>query len=211
MILFKLGGSLLNSGFMKIWIKFITNHFKGRAIIIPGGGLFANHIRAVQKDYNLENDIAHDMALYSMSQMGLLISSIDRINLHFCNTKHEISRVTEDNKVPIIGSFDFLKTRIGSSNKNWSITSDSIALLISEELQLNTLLIVKSCLCSFIDSKIALDQIKVNKLVSLGILDTSFSVNFQNSRTKIFLFFRDQLPNASDTVLTSSKPNKRSQ
>ena len=211
MILFKLGGSLLNSGFMKIWIKFITNHFKGRAIIIPGGGLFANHIRAVQKDYNLENDIAHDMALYSMSQMGLLISSIDRINLHFCSTKHEISRVIEDNKVPIIGTFDFLKTRIGSSNKNWSITSDSIALLISKELQLNTLLIVKSCVCSFIDSKIALNQIKVNKLVSLGILDTSFSLNFQNSKTKIFLFFRDQLPNASDTVLISSKPIKRSQ
>ena len=211
MILFKLGGSLLNSGFMKIWIKFITNHFKGRAIIIPGGGLFANHIRAVQKDYNLENDIAHDMALYSMSQMGLLIFSMDRINLHFCSTKHEISRVIEDNKVPIIGSFDFLKTRIGSSNKDWSITSDSIALLISEELQLNTLLIVKSCLCSFIDSKISLNQIKVNKLVSLGILDASFSVNFQNSRTKVYLFFRDQLPNASDTVLTSSKPNKRSQ
>ena len=211
MILFKLGGSLLNSGFMKIWIKFITNHFKGRAIIIPGGGLFANHIRAVQKDYNLENDIAHDMALYSMSQMGLLISSMDRINLHFCSTKHEISRVIEDNKVPIIGSFDFLKTRIGSSNKDWSITSDSIALLISEELQLNTLLIVKSCLCSFIDSKISLSQIKVNKLVSLGILDASFSVNFQDSRTKVYLFFRDQLPNASDTVLTSSRPNKRSQ
>ena len=211
MILFKLGGSLLNSGFMKIWIKFITNHFKGRAVIIPGGGLFANHIRAVQKDYNFENDIAHDMALYSMSQMGLLISSIDRINLHFCNTEHEIGSVIEDNKVPIIGSFDFLKTRISSSNKNWSITSDSIALLISEELQLNTLLIVKSCLCSFIDSKIALNQIKVNKLVSLGILDTSFSLNFQNSRTKIFLFFRDQLPNASDTVLTSSIPSKRSQ
>ena len=211
MILFKLGGSLLNSRFMKIWIKFITNHFKGRAIIIPGGGLFANHIRAVQKDYNLENDIAHDMALYSMSQMGLLISSIDRINLHFCNTKHEISRVIEDNKVPIIGSFDFLKTRIGSSNKDWSITSDSIALLISEELKLNTLLIVKSCLCSFIDSKIALNQIKVNKLVSLGILDASFSLNFQNSRTKIFLYFRDQLPNASDKVLTSSISSKRSQ
>ena len=211
MILFKLGGSLLNSGFMKIWIKFITDHFKGRAIIIPGGGLFANHIRAVQKDYCLENDIAHDMALYSMSQMGLLISSIDRKNLHFCNTKHEISRVIEDNKVPIIGTFDFLKTRIGSSNKNWSITSDSIALLISEELQINTLLIVKSCLCSFIDSKIALNQIKVNKLVSLGILDASFSLNFQNSRTKIFLYFRDQLPNASDKVLTSSISSKRSQ
>ena len=211
MILFKLGGSLLNSGFMKIWIKFITNHFKGRAIIIPGGGLFANHIRAVQKDYNLENEIAHDMALYSMSQMGLLISSIDRKSLHFCNTKKEINRVIEENKVPIIGSFDFLKTRIGSSNKNWSITSDSISLLISEELQLNTLLIVKSCLCSFVDSKIALNQIKVNKLVSLGILDASFSLNFQNSRTKIFLYFRDQLPNASDKVLTSSISSKRSQ
>ena len=196
---------------MKIWIKFITNHFKGRAIIIPGGGLFANHIRAVQKDYNLENDIAHDMALYSMSQMGLLISSIDRINLHFCNTKHEISRVIEDNKVPIIGSFDFLKTRIGASNKNWSITSDSIALLISEELQLNTVLIVKSCWCSFIDSEIALNQPKVNKLVSLGILDASFSLNFQNSKTKVYLFFRDQLPNASNKVLAFSKPSKRNQ
>ena len=87
MILFKLGGSLLNSGFMKIWIKFITDHFKGRAIIVPGGGLFANHIRSVQKNYNLEDDIAHDMALYSMSQMGLLISSIDRTNLTFLQYK----------------------------------------------------------------------------------------------------------------------------
>ena len=211
MILFKLGGSLLNSGFMKLWINFITDHFKGRAIIVPGGGLFANHIRSVQKNYNLKDDIAHNMALHSMSQMGLLISSIDRTSLHFCNTKHEINRVIEDNKVPIIGTFDFLKKRIGPPNRNWSITSDSIALLISKELQLNTLLIVKSCWCSFIDSKIALNQIKVNKLVSLGILDASFSLNFQNSRTKVFLFFRDQLPNASDTLLTSSKPNNRSQ
>ena len=211
MILFKLGGSLLNSGLMKIWIKFITDHFKGRAIIVPGGGLFASHIRSVQKNHNFEDDIAHDMALYSMSQMALLISSIDRTSLHFCNTKHEINGVIKDNKVPIIGTFDFLRKRIDSPNKNWSITSDSVAFLISKELQLNTLLIVKSCLCSFIDSKIALNQIKVNKLVSLGILDTSFSLNFQNSKTKIFLFFRDQLPNASDTLLTSSKPNNRSQ
>ena len=135
----------------------------------------------------------------------------DPPNLHFCNTNHEISRVIEDKKVPIIGSFDFLKTRIGPSNKNWSITSDSISLLISEELQLNTLLIVKSCLCSFVDSKIALNQIKVNKLVSLGILDASFSLNFQNSKTKVYLFFRDQLPNVSDIVLSFSKPSKRNQ
>ena len=113
--------------------------------------------------------------------------------------------------MPIIGSFDFLKTRIESSNKNWSITSDSIALIISEELNLNTLLIVKSCLCSFIDSKIALNQIQVNKLASLGILDASFSLAFKNSRTKVFLSFRDQLPNASDTVLAFSKPSKRNQ
>ena len=211
MILIKLGGSLINSGFVKIWIKFITDHLKAKAIIIPGGGLFANHVRAVQKDYNFENDIAHDMALYSMSQMALLISSIDRISLHFCNTKHEISGVIEDNKVPIIGTFDFLKKRIGFPNKNWSITSDSIALLISKELQLNTVLIVKSCWCSFVDSKIALNQIKVNKLVSLGILDASFSLNFQNSKTKVFLFLRDQLPNVTDRVLTCSKPSKMSQ
>lgn len=211
MILIKLGGSLLNSGFMKIWIKFITDHFKGRAIIIPGGGLFANHIRSVQKNYNLEDDIAHDMALYSMSQMGLLISSIDRTNLHFCKTKNEIDRVIAKNKVPIIGTFDFLKKRIDSPNKNWSITSDSMALLISEELQLNTVLIVKSCWYSFINSKIALNQPKVNKLVSLGILDASFSLNFQKSKTKVYLFFRDQLPNASDTVLAFSKPSKRNQ
>ena len=57
MILFKLGGSLLNSGYMKLWINFITYHFKGRAIIVPGGGLFANHIRSVQKNYNLKDDI----------------------------------------------------------------------------------------------------------------------------------------------------------
>ena len=196
---------------MKIWIKFITDHFKGRAIIIPGGGLFANHIRSVQKNYNLEDDIAHDMALHSMSQMGLLISSVDRTNLHFCNTNNEINRVIEESKVPIIGNFDFLKKRIGSLDKNWSITSDSIALIISEELQLDTVLIVKSCWCSFIDSEIVLNQPKVNKLVSLGILDASFSLNFQNSKTKVYLYFRDQLPNASDTVLAFSKPSKRNQ
>ena len=196
---------------MKIWIKFIVEHFKGRAIIVPGGGLFANHVRSVQKNYNLEDDIAHDMALYSMSQMGLLISSIDRTSLHFCNKKNEIKRVIKENKVPIIGTFDFLKKGIVSADKNWSITSDSIALLISKELHLNTLLIVKSCWCSFIDSKIALNQIKVNKLVSLGILDASFSQNFQKSKTKVYLFFRDQLPIASDTVLAFSKSSKRNQ
>jgi len=141
----------------------------------------------------------------------LLISSIDRKSLHFCNSQNEITSVIEENKIPIIGTFDFLKKRISSPNKNWSITSDSISLLISKELQLNTLFIVKSCWCSFIDSKIALNQRKVNKLVSLGILDTSFALNFQNSKTKVYLFFRDQLPNASDIVLAFSKSSKRNQ
>ena len=144
----------------------------------------------------------------------LVTGSLDYSSQQMIDSVVVSGSVTKDTNAILFtptGSFDFLKTRISPSNKNWSITSDSLALMTSEELQTQTLLIVKSCLCSFIDSKIALNQTEVNKLVSLSILDAGFSLNFQNSKTKVFLFFRDQLPNASDTLLISSKPNKRSQ
>ena len=99
MIVFKLGGSLLKSGLIKIWLDFITDHFRGGAIIVPGGGVFADHVRSMQINHGFADITAHDMAMHSMAQMGLLLTSFDGNNLNFCNTKNAIARTLKANQI----------------------------------------------------------------------------------------------------------------
>ena len=200
MIVFKLGGSLLKSGLIKIWVNFIVDHFKGKAVIVPGGGIFADHIRSAQKDYCLADNVAHDMALHSMAQMGIVITSLDETNLNFCNNKDAINDSLNANQIAVIGSFSFLKKTISPSEKNWNLTSDSIALMVAEEIRVQTLFIVKSSSHTFKNKNDPLNQTMVDDLVSLNILDNHFSSQFRASKTTVFIYFRDQFPNPSDLM-----------
>ncbi len=71
----KLGGSLSESGRIASILKMI-----GRArvacVIVPGGGVFADTVRAAQAEHGFSQAVAHRMAILAMHQTGMMLCAM---------------------------------------------------------------------------------------------------------------------------------------
>ena len=66
-IVLKLGGSLMHSKELVVWLENIFSRTRDNIIIVvPGGGEFSENIRETQRQLNFNNKIAHKMALLAM-------------------------------------------------------------------------------------------------------------------------------------------------
>ena len=138
----KLGGSLLGSPELLSWLALIAKHSDGKAVIVPGGGLFADSVREAQQISNMNDALAHQLALLAMDQYGLLLAGLQP-QLVTASSELEISErgwqhlgivwlpskmVLADEHVP----------------KNWQVTSDSLAAWLAHKLGAEHLVVVKS-------------------------------------------------------------------
>src|SRR5258705_11959872 len=71
----KLGGSFAFSADLRDWIAAIAG-CAGRAVIVPGGGPFADAVRAAQVRMGFDDRAAHRMGLLAMEQYGCAIKSL---------------------------------------------------------------------------------------------------------------------------------------
>ena len=62
MIVIKIGGSLFSSTHLKEWLRVIAKQSKHTIVIVPGGGPFADQVRAADQQWHLPEDHCHDMA-----------------------------------------------------------------------------------------------------------------------------------------------------
>ena len=69
----KIGGSLQNAGNLPDFLTMLAEHAAGRVVIVPGGGVFADHVRELQAETNLDDVTAHGMALRAMEQFGTML------------------------------------------------------------------------------------------------------------------------------------------
>ena len=73
----KLGGSLLGSPELAKWLALVAKFGDGKVIIVPGGGIFADAVRASQQLSNTSDALAHHLALLAMDQFGLLMAGMN--------------------------------------------------------------------------------------------------------------------------------------
>src|SRR3972149_2570085 len=64
----KLGGSLINTCDLPSTLKTLADHGAGNVVIVPGGGVFADQVRYLQKELQIDDTTAHRMALRAMEQ-----------------------------------------------------------------------------------------------------------------------------------------------
>ena len=160
----KLGGSLINTSELKHWLS-LANDYHEQICIIPGGGPFADSIRELQKQYLFDDKTAHNMALTAMEQFAWYCQSLQE-NLIFCRSLDE---VTQQLYTPGLCCFlpgQFLH-ELELDEKNWTLTSDSIAALFAIQSQADGLILVKSI--SHINQA---NSIEV--LCNSSVLDTAF-------------------------------------
>jgi 5-(aminomethyl)-3-furanmethanol phosphate kinase len=136
----KLGGSFAFSADLGDWIAAIAD-CAGRAVIVPGGGPFADAVRAAQAQIGFDDRAAHRMALLAMEQYGCAIKSLHEA-LSFADSLGSIRRGLADHQVPV-----WLPTQMALSAadipQSWDVTSDSLAAWLAGKIGAARLLLVK--------------------------------------------------------------------
>jgi len=161
----KLGGSFALSADLGDWIAAIAG-CAGRAVIVPGGGPFADAVRAAQAQIGFDDVAAHRMALLAMEQYGCAIKSLHEA-LSLADSLDSIRRSLADDQVPV-----WLPTQValGAADipQSWDVTSDSLAAWLAGKIGAERLLLVKQV-------ELAHGTARVADLAERDIVDKAFA------------------------------------
>jgi len=134
----KIGGSLTYS------VKPLLNTLKSfssrenRILVIPGGGMFAEVVRDLDRKIKLSNRASHRMALMAMDMTGIYFSDLSHIKT-VDNLYDAKVTLLESNIAILLPSKVVLST--DELPHSWEVTSDSIALYIAKLLKLKRVII----------------------------------------------------------------------
>ncbi|CAB1274253.1 amino acid kinase family protein [Candidatus Nitrosacidococcus tergens] len=186
----KLGGSLYNNSYLTFWLEQIKNKGKGKYVIVPGGGLFADQVRVAQKQWKFADSYAHNMALLAMDQFGYLLQSLAP-ELSLATRIEEINKVLEEDQTLIwLPSKELINHP--DIPQSWEITSDSLALWLACQLIASRLILVKSI-------KLAQSQVKATDLAKQGIIDPMFPILLNTQNIPCYILYGDQYNQLSNT------------
>ena len=135
-VVVKVGGSLAMypESLRALCKKLSALSKKHRLVVVPGGGEFADAVRAVDKRFNLSSEASHRMAILGMDQYGLMLADLIPDSVAVVELE-EIAKALDAGKVPV-----FLPSKILFSEdpleNSWDVTSDSIAIYIAHRLQM---------------------------------------------------------------------------
>jgi 5-(aminomethyl)-3-furanmethanol phosphate kinase len=136
----KLGGSFAFSAYLGDWITAIAG-CAGRAVIVPGGGPFADTIRTAQAQMGFDDCAAHHMGLLAMEQYGCAIKSLNA-KLALVDSLDSIRLSLANNEVPV-----WLSSRMTLDAtdipQSWDVTSDSLAAWLAGKISAEQLVLVK--------------------------------------------------------------------
>jgi aspartokinase-like uncharacterized kinase len=114
----------------------------GRGIlVVPGGGPFADTVRALSRRIALDADTAHWMAILGMEQYAHALAS--RIaGATLVEGEGDIAAALADGRVPVLAPFRWLRA-VDPLPHSWDVTSDSIAAWIAGVVGARRLVLIK--------------------------------------------------------------------
>ena len=115
---------------------------RGQVVIVPGGGPFADAVRAAQRRYRFANGPAHRMALLAMEQYGAMLVALTRRAVP-ADSRGAIRDALARHELPVWAPFRMVEGR-REIPQSWRITSDSLAAWLARQLGAERLLLVKS-------------------------------------------------------------------
>ena len=161
----KLGGSLAGAGTLPAWLDVILAQGGGRAIIVPGGGEFADGVRAAQKRLRFSDRTAHRMALLAMEQYALLLQELAPA-LRPCADAAQIAAVLAAGRIALWLPSTMVEADPAIS-ESWDVTSDSLAAWLAGRIGATRLVLVKS-------GPAPDAPLSPERLAALGLVDAAF-------------------------------------
>ena len=110
-------------------------------VIVPGGGPFADAVRAVDLRHTLSGDDAHWMAILGMEQFAIVLASSIR-NAELVHGSDDIAHAQTRGRIPVLAPYRWLRESDPLPH-SWDVTSDSIAAWIASEIGTPQLILIK--------------------------------------------------------------------
>jgi len=140
-----------------------------RILLIPGGGRFADLVRAERKRLGLDEASAHSMALRAMDQYGFLMAALcprARATGDFA----EARRIATAGGVPVFLASSTIERR-RRLERTFRLTSDSIAAVVARRIRAKRLVLLKRCQCREGDGA---SRAALLRLARRGVVDPLF-------------------------------------
>ena len=138
----KIGGSLQHAGNLPDFLALLVEYAAGQAVIVPGGGDYADQVRQLQAEKGLDDITAHRMALRAMEAYGAFLISCES-RLQPARSFNEIIQLLAGRKIPVWFPYDIV-TDNPSIPACWEVTSDTLSLWCAEQLRCRDLFILKA-------------------------------------------------------------------
>ncbi|MBZ0169907.1 Uridylate kinase [Candidatus Methylomirabilis lanthanidiphila] len=142
-VVIKVGGSL---GTWKGIGKLLDSieRWKGstNVLVVPGGGVFADLVRAEYRRSRLSERAAHRMAVLAMDQYGLQLCDLAS-RAEPASSLNQVMQVIRGGRLPVYLPSRSLARR-DPFKPSWEVTSDSIAAYIAGLVKADALLLLKS-------------------------------------------------------------------
>lgn len=148
-VVVKVGGSLLARPDLAEQLQSIVQSFSGRKVLlIVGGGAAADEIRRLDELCDFAPGRAHWDAINAMTFNSRLLSRVLGFVPLVCNKQEALSAWQRHSAV-ILDCCVFLREVLGEFSQllpeSWDVTSDSIAVSVALDWQLDEILFCKSC------------------------------------------------------------------
>lgn len=161
----KLGGSLLaNRARLCDLLGDLASGREGPCVVVPGGGPFADAVRAAQQVLAFDDVLAHRLALDAMGRMAEVFRALDP-RLVVARDFASISAVLRRGGTPVWDPAA-LKDGDAAIPESWAVTSDSLGLWLATRVQAPRCILMKS-----IDPPLGAG---VSELARLGLVDAAF-------------------------------------
>ena len=137
----KLGGSLAAGGPPLAWLDAVAAG-AGRVVLVPGGGPFADQVRALQSRWAFSDETADRLAMLAMEQYGRVLVDL-RPELVPADSEAKIRAALQSGQVPVWLPMPMARAT-GELPRTWAVTSDSLALWLANALGAARVVLVKS-------------------------------------------------------------------
>lgn len=182
MWIIKIGGSLLGTDELRHWLALVAQHGDGRVVIVPGGGVFADTVRAVYKQVPMSESCAHTLAVSAMNQLGTLL--IDQMPaLVPAHSELEIAERSWQHRGIVWMPSQMVMSDGDDIPHSWDVTSDSLALWLANKVSAQHLLLIKS--------QRPEPNATLSKLIMQGLIDPAFSSFTSDSGVKSWVVYKE--------------------
>ncbi|MBI2994831.1 MAG: hypothetical protein HYY48_11760 [Gammaproteobacteria bacterium] len=195
----KIGGSLQTSPHLGGWLKLSVHEGAGRVVIVPGGGNFAERVRATQVGLGIDDATAHRLALQATEDYAIILAGLEP-RLVPAATETGIRKVLAAGQSPLWFAGEMVR-QAPEVPQNWTVTSDSLALWLAQRLDAEVLVLVKS---------VPPPQYKnVEELTASGYVDEAFPAFLRGFRGKVACLGKDEIGAMAEWLRSGRLPKQK--